>query len=59
LRLRLDMWWHLLRCEACRHYFDQMRRTVGLLGSGPAAAPDPTVEETVLAAAREAGRDGC
>ena len=33
LRIRLDMWWHLLRCEACRHYYDQIRRTVRLLGS--------------------------
>ena len=33
LRRRLDMWWHLVRCEACRRYYDQMRRTVRLLGS--------------------------
>ena len=31
LRARLDMWWHLCRCEACRRYYDQMRRTVRLL----------------------------
>lgn len=52
LRTRLDMWWHLYRCEACRHYYDQMRHTVRLLGSRPPAAPDRGTEEGVLAAAR-------
>jgi predicted anti-sigma-YlaC factor YlaD len=54
LRTRLDMWWHLYRCEACRHYYDQMQRVVRLLGSHPPAAPDRDTEEGVLAA----GRDG-
>jgi predicted anti-sigma-YlaC factor YlaD len=49
---RLDMWWHLIRCEACRHYYDQMRRTVRLLGSGSPRRPTGGTEETVLAAAR-------
>ena len=52
LRTRLDMWWHLFRCEACRRYYDQMRRTVRLLGSASASAPDRDTEESVLAAAR-------
>ena len=52
LRTRLDMWWHLFRCEACRHYYDQMRQTVRLLGSRRPAAPDRSTEEGVLAATR-------
>ena len=52
MRKRLDMWWHLVRCEACRHYYDQMRRTVRLLGSRPPVAPDRNAEEDVLAAVR-------
>jgi predicted anti-sigma-YlaC factor YlaD len=34
-RARSQAWLHLLRCEACRRYFDQVRRTVGLLGVEP------------------------
>jgi predicted anti-sigma-YlaC factor YlaD len=49
---RLGMWWHLLRCEACRRYYDQIRRTVRLLGSGYPRPPASTTEEAVLAAAR-------
>ena len=52
-RIRLDMWWHLLRCEACRHYFDQVRRTARLLGSRPNGPPDPGIEDSVVAAVRE------
>ena len=52
LRSRLDMWWHLFRCEACRHYYDQIRRTVRLLGSGYPRPPASATEEAVLAAAR-------
>ena len=53
LRTRLDMWWHLFRCAACRRYYDQMRRTVRLLGSHQPVATDRTTEEGVLAAARD------
>ena len=53
LRTRLDMWWHLCRCESCRRYYDQMRHTVRLLGSRPPAASDQKAEEGVLAAARD------
>lgn len=53
-QLRASMWWHLLRCEACRRYYDQVRQTVRLLGRGPAPAPDSGVEENVVAAARKA-----
>ncbi len=50
LRTRLDMWWHLLRCEACRHYYDQMRQTVRLLGRGSDGPLTSGTEEAVLAA---------
>ena len=53
LRTRLDMWWHLCRCGACRRYYDQMRRTVRLLGSRPPAAPDQKAEDGILVAARD------
>ncbi len=39
---------HLLLCGACRHYFDQMRRPIGLLRRGAPAAPADAVEERVL-----------
>jgi predicted anti-sigma-YlaC factor YlaD len=53
-RTRLDMWWHLIRCEACRRFYDQMRRTVRLLGSHPPEPPDRSTEDGVLASARQA-----
>lgn len=55
--VRLEMWLHLLRCPACRHYFDQVRRTVILLANGQVNPPDRTIEDAVLAAAsrRETG----
>ena len=34
LRGRLAVRLHLLRCDACRRYIDQMRKTVRLLGRG-------------------------
>ena len=52
LRLRLRMGWHLFLCEACRHYYDQMRRTILMLGSLSPTQPEPDAEERVLAAAR-------
>jgi predicted anti-sigma-YlaC factor YlaD len=52
LRSRLDMWWHLFRCEACRHYYEQVRQTVRLLGRGSPKPPESGIEEGVLAAAR-------
>jgi predicted anti-sigma-YlaC factor YlaD len=58
LRTRLGMWWHLVRCEACRRYYDQMRRTVRLLRSPAPARIDSHTEDTVIAAAhREQRRD--
>jgi predicted anti-sigma-YlaC factor YlaD len=55
LRLRLGMWLHLLQCDACRRYFDQVRMTVRLLASRVPAAPDDATEEVVLAAVRDHG----
>jgi len=52
LRLRLDMWWHLARCTACRRYFDQVRRTVRLLGNRLPTPPAQTTVDGVVAAAR-------
>ena len=51
-QLRASMWWHLLRCEACRRYYDQVRRTVLLVGRGPRQSPDSSTEDSVLSAAR-------
>jgi predicted anti-sigma-YlaC factor YlaD len=57
-RKRLDMWWHLVRCEACRRYYDQMRRTIGLLRRIPPDRPDTSTEDRVAASAgRQQGRD--
>ena len=52
IRRRVDMWWHLARCEACRHYYDQMRRTIGLLRRLPPNPPDNATEEHIVASAR-------
>ena len=52
IRKRLDMWWHLVRCEACRRYYDQMRRTIGLLRRIPPNPPDASTEESAVATAR-------
>jgi predicted anti-sigma-YlaC factor YlaD len=49
---RAGMWWHLWRCEACRRYFDQVRRTVTLLGSDRPPLPVHPSEEGLLAVAR-------
>jgi predicted anti-sigma-YlaC factor YlaD len=42
--------WHLVRCEACRLYFDQIRRTVGLLRRREPEPPPAEVEDRVLRA---------
>ena len=52
IRKRLDMWWHLVRCEACRRYYDQMRRTISLLRGMPPNQPDTGTEDSVVATAR-------
>ena len=55
IRTRFGMWLHLLQCEACRRYFDQMRRTVRLMSSRAPMPPDRQTEEDVLATV--GGRD--
>ena len=57
LRPRLDMWWHLSRCEACRRYFDQVRRTVRLLGNDPQPPAADTEEGVLCRGARGAPRE--
>jgi predicted anti-sigma-YlaC factor YlaD len=52
IRTRVEMWLHLRRCEACRRYFDQVRRTAMLLGSHQPGPPPDGTEEGLLAAAR-------
>ena len=52
IRTRVDMWWHLVRCEACRHYYDQMRRTIGLLRRMPPSPLDTATEDRVVATTR-------
>ena len=45
---RLKARLHLLLCHACRHYYDQMRKTVRLLAGAPHRAPATEVEQRVL-----------
>jgi predicted anti-sigma-YlaC factor YlaD len=55
-RARVGMWLHLWRCEACRRYFDQLRRTAALLGSRPPASPPHGTDQGLLAVMRERSR---
>ena len=50
---RLGVRWHLFRCDACVHYFNQMRKTVRLLADSPPAPPEAGVEDRVLAGLRQ------
>lgn len=52
-RVRFGMWWHLLQCDACRRYFDQVRRTVRLLAAGPKEVDDAAADSVVAAARRD------
>ena len=55
-RARLGAGLHLLLCGPCRRYFDQMRKTVGLLGGHPVARPPgPMVERLVSEGRRRSG----
>jgi predicted anti-sigma-YlaC factor YlaD len=62
-REQLRARWHLFLCSACRRYFDQLRRTVGLMADG-ATRQAPTLEQEArlldgIAAARmKPGSDG-
>jgi predicted anti-sigma-YlaC factor YlaD len=57
-RARVEVWTHLWRCEACRRYYDQVRRTVELLGNHLIEPPPRGTEESLLAAAHERRRLG-
>lgn len=46
---------HLVLCPACRHYYDQMRRTIRLLARRPLPPPSASTEAGVLAQIRDAG----
>lgn len=55
--VRMSATVHLRQCTACRHYFDQMRRTVRLLSEQPVAEPDPGAVDRLLAGGRRGGDD--
>lgn len=46
---------HLLRCDACTRYFDQIRRTVALLRRYPRPSPPSAVEDAVMRQLHEPG----
>jgi predicted anti-sigma-YlaC factor YlaD len=55
-RMRFAAWLHLRLCEACRRYIDQVRRTIGFLGSGP-PPPPPSNEHQIMASLASAQRE--
>jgi predicted anti-sigma-YlaC factor YlaD len=44
----LGVSWHLLQCDACRHYVAQMRQTIRLLTEGAFPPPQTETEDRVL-----------
>jgi predicted anti-sigma-YlaC factor YlaD len=50
VRRHLAVGLHLLRCEACRRYIDQSRKTVRLLARGRFGTPTRELEDRVIAA---------
>jgi anti-sigma factor RsiW len=54
-RTWLEARWHLVRCDACRRYVAQMRKTVRLLAETAFPAPTADVETSVLRAMRRGG----
>ena len=49
----LGVRWHLLQCDACRRYIEQMRQTIRLLAASALTPPDADVEDSVLRAVRD------
>ncbi len=47
LRARAGVRVHLWQCDACRTYFDQMRKTIQLLAESPAQPPPPETEDRI------------
>lgn len=48
LRGRIAVRWHLVLCDGCTAFYDQMRRTRSLLGSVPVPPADEAVEDAIL-----------
>ena len=44
---------HLAVCDGCQRYVDQMRETLGLLGTVPADSLSPEAQSTLLDAFRD------
>ncbi len=47
---------HLDECDACARYIEQMRMTLGLLGTVPVDTLSPEAQSTLLAAFRDLKR---
>ena len=47
---------HLTECDACVRYIEQMRETLGLLGTVPVETLSPEAQSTLLAAFRDLKR---
>ncbi|HXT81106.1 MAG TPA: zf-HC2 domain-containing protein [Acetobacteraceae bacterium] len=56
IRTRAAARLHLAVCDACTRYYDQMRRTIRLLGGTPPPAPSEGTEERVIRAALPPGQ---
>ncbi len=47
---------HLFQCAACAHYFNQMRRTIGLLADAPPPPPADDAADKIIAELRRGAR---
>lgn len=57
LRSRVQVRLHLFQCDACARYFNQMRRTIGLLADAPPPPPPADgVADSIIAALRRQAR---
>jgi hypothetical protein len=46
---RFGVWLHLVRCDACRRYIDQVRKTMRLLARGRFVPPPRELEDRLIA----------
>ena len=53
LRDWLGLRFHLSRCQACRNYMDQLRKTIALLRDRPLPGPGPEATARIVEAARK------